>query len=254
MPGRAVITVSDRSSAGARPDRSGPLLAELLAGLGLQVGEPALVPDERRRIVEALRAALAGGVDLVVTTGGTGLSPRDVTPEATREVLEREVPGLAEAIRATNRDAVPTTVLSRGVAGTCGRDAGGQPARLDRRGARRRRGAGAGARPRAVPAARRGPRMSAPGWPAQLQRRARSVCGRCGCATGRLGRDAGPQRGLAVPWEATPPGIDLRHGWAQRQTLGIYTPMLRGLRRQARGRHALPFGITVAGGPPGRSP
>jgi molybdenum cofactor biosynthesis protein B len=115
-----VITVSDRSYAGSRPDTSGPVLAELLTALGLQVSGPTVVPDERSAIVTALRTAVAEGFDVVVTTGGTGLSPRDVTPEATRDVLEREVPGLAEVIRATNRDVVPTTVLSRAVAGTAG--------------------------------------------------------------------------------------------------------------------------------------
>jgi molybdenum cofactor biosynthesis protein B len=116
-----VITVSDRSFSGARPDTSGPLLVQLLRDLGLQVGDVVLVPDERPAISAALRHAVADGADVVLTTGGTGLSPRDVTPEATRDVLEREAPGLAEVIRATNRDQVPTTVLSRAVAGTAGR-------------------------------------------------------------------------------------------------------------------------------------
>jgi molybdenum cofactor biosynthesis protein B len=115
-----VITVSDRSYAGTRPDTSGPVLAGLLTELGLQVAGPAVVPDERSAISGALRSAVAEGFDVIVTTGGTGLSPRDVTPEATREVLEREVPGLSEVIRATNRESVPTTVLSRAVAGTVG--------------------------------------------------------------------------------------------------------------------------------------
>jgi molybdenum cofactor biosynthesis protein B len=115
-----VITVSDRSYSGSRPDTSGPVLAGLLAELGLQVDGPGVVPDERSAIVAALRSAVTEGFDVIVTTGGTGLSPRDVTPEATREVLEREVPGLSELIRATNRDRVPTTVLSRAVAGTAG--------------------------------------------------------------------------------------------------------------------------------------
>jgi len=116
-----VITVSDRSHDGARHDTSGPLLAELLGRCGVAVGELVVVPDEAERITAALRAAVADGVDVVLTTGGTGLGPRDVTPEATRPVLEREAPGLVEAIRATNRDRVPTTVLSRGLAGTAGR-------------------------------------------------------------------------------------------------------------------------------------
>lgn len=113
-----VITVSDRSHAGVRPDTSGPLLASLLADLGFAVAPVVLVPD----VVAAIAAAvLAADADLVVTTGGTGLSPRDVTPEAVGPLLERLVPGLAEALRLDNRGAVPTSVLSRGVAGTIDR-------------------------------------------------------------------------------------------------------------------------------------
>ena len=121
VTGRAsVITVSDRSAAGVRPDRSGPLLADLLRDLGLDVGEPAVIPDERDVIVAALRTAVANGVELVVTTGGTGLAARDVTPEATRVVVDREVPGIAEALRATTRAVVPAADLSRGTAGVAG--------------------------------------------------------------------------------------------------------------------------------------
>lgn len=115
-----VVTVSDRSHGGLRHDRSGPLLAELLGGLGFEVTDIVVVPDDVAAIRSALRQAVAGPADLVVTTGGTGLAPRDVTPEATREVIEREAPGLAEALRQHNRDAVPTTILSRAVAGVAG--------------------------------------------------------------------------------------------------------------------------------------
>jgi molybdenum cofactor biosynthesis protein B len=115
-----VITVSDRSHAGARHDSSGPLCAELLAELGFAVGEVRVVPDERPDIADAIRAAVDGGADVVVTTGGTGFGPRDVTPEATRALLDREAPGIGEAIRQHHRDVVPTTILSRGVAGTVG--------------------------------------------------------------------------------------------------------------------------------------
>jgi molybdenum cofactor biosynthesis protein B len=121
VKGRAlVVTVSDRSSRGERPDTGGPLLAGLLRELGLDVGEVVLVPDE----VEAVQAALRSGAqahDLVVTTGGTGLSPRDVTPEATAPLLDRRVPGLEEALRARGAPVVPTAVLSRGLVGTVGR-------------------------------------------------------------------------------------------------------------------------------------
>ena len=99
--------VSDRSAAGARPDRSGPLLAGLLRELGLDVGEPMLVPDEHDAIVAVLQAAVVNGADLVVTTGGTGLAARDVTPEATRAVVAREVPGIGEALRSAGRGTVP---------------------------------------------------------------------------------------------------------------------------------------------------
>jgi len=115
-----VITVSDRSHGGLRHDESGPLLASLLGELGFVVGEVVVVPDEIEQIESALRSAVADGVDLVATTGGTGFAPRDVTPEATRRVLEREAPGLAEGLRQHNRDRVPTTILSRAVAGTAG--------------------------------------------------------------------------------------------------------------------------------------
>jgi molybdenum cofactor biosynthesis protein B len=116
-----VVTVSDRAARGAYEDRSGPLLAAGLVELGFAVEMPVVVPDEAEQITAALRAALAAGADLVVTTGGTGLAPRDVTPEATAPVLDREIPGLAEALRAAGRDKVPTAVLSRGLAGTAGR-------------------------------------------------------------------------------------------------------------------------------------
>lgn len=121
MTARAlVVTVSDRSSRGERPDTGGPLLAGLLADLGLDVGEVVLVPDDVDAVQEALRAASAA-YDLVVTTGGTGLSPRDVTPEATGPLLDRRVPGLEEALRGRGAATVPTAVLSRGLVGTIGR-------------------------------------------------------------------------------------------------------------------------------------
>ena len=115
-----VVTVSDRSHGGLRHDASGPLLSELLRELGFAEAEVVVVPDEVAEIQSVLRAAVADGVDLVVTTGGTGFAPRDVTPEATRAVLDREAPGLAEALRMFNRDTVPTTILSRAVAGIVG--------------------------------------------------------------------------------------------------------------------------------------
>lgn len=113
----AVITVSDRSFAGSREDTSGPLLRDLLLGLGLAVSEVVLVPDEVGAIASAVALAAADH-DVVVTTGGTGLSPRDVTPEAVLPLLHRQIPGIGEALRQDNRTDVPTALLSRGVAGT----------------------------------------------------------------------------------------------------------------------------------------
>jgi molybdopterin adenylyltransferase len=115
----AVLTVSDRSARGERTDESGPALAELLREAGATVVMQEVVSDEPGPLTERLRALADGGdVHLVLTTGGTGLSPRDNTPEATRAVIEREVPGLAEAMRAETLKQTPTAMLSRGVCGT----------------------------------------------------------------------------------------------------------------------------------------
>ncbi len=115
-----VLTVSDRAHRGTRSDASGPLLASLLADIGFLVDAVMVVPDEADLVSEALREAVATGIDLVVTTGGTGFSPRDVTPEATRRIITREAPGLVEVLRAADRDRVPTSILSRAVAGIAG--------------------------------------------------------------------------------------------------------------------------------------
>ena len=115
-----MVTVSDRSAAGARADTSGPMLVELLRSLGFRTDDPVVVPDDLDAIETALRAAISSGADLVATTGGTGLGPRDVTPEATARVLDRSVPGIAEALRQFNREQIPTTLLSRAVAGVAG--------------------------------------------------------------------------------------------------------------------------------------
>jgi molybdenum cofactor synthesis domain-containing protein len=117
-----VVTASNRASSGVYEDRSGRVLADGLTGLGFEVDGPQVLPDDADRLETALRAAVDAGVDVVLTTGGTGLSPTDVTPEATRRVLEREAPGLAEAVRRYGvENGVPTSVLSRGLAGTAGR-------------------------------------------------------------------------------------------------------------------------------------
>lgn len=114
----AVITVSDRSHGGLRHDSSGPLLASLLAELGFTVSDVVVVPDDVVAVQQAVRAAV--GHDVVVTTGGTGFAPRDLTPEAVKPLLERDAPGIVEALRQHRRDEVPTTILSRAVAGTIG--------------------------------------------------------------------------------------------------------------------------------------
>jgi molybdenum cofactor synthesis domain-containing protein len=116
-----VIVASNRASAGVYQDTSGPLLVAGLRDLGCDVAErPVVVPDGDP-VAEALRAAVADGIDVVLTSGGTGVTPTDRTPEATRALLDFEVPGIAEAIRAYSRDAVPAAALSRGLAGVAGR-------------------------------------------------------------------------------------------------------------------------------------
>jgi len=115
------ITVSNRAAAGVYPDRSGPVLADLLTAAGCeQVDGPRVIPDGEP-VLAALREAVAAGYDVVVTTGGTGLTPGDLTPEMTRKVIDREIPGIAEAIRSAGAAAgIPAAVLSRGLAGLAG--------------------------------------------------------------------------------------------------------------------------------------
>jgi molybdenum cofactor synthesis domain-containing protein len=114
------VTASNRAAAGVYEDRGGPLIVAALRELGFEVDGPRVVADGEP-VGQVLREAVASAYDLVVTTGGTGISPTDRTPEVTRELLDYEVPGIAEAIRATGREKVPTAVLSRGVAGVSGR-------------------------------------------------------------------------------------------------------------------------------------
>jgi len=114
------VTVSNRAAAGVYEDRSGPVLTRLLAEAGCTVDGPLVVPDGEP-VEEALRDAVRAGYDVVVTTGGTGLTPGDLTPEMTRRVVDREIPGIAEAIRAGGAAAgIPAAVLSRGIAGLAG--------------------------------------------------------------------------------------------------------------------------------------
>jgi molybdopterin adenylyltransferase len=117
----AVLTISDLGAAGQRVDASGDRIAAWAQERGFDVVSRAVVPDETDLIAQQLVAwADDSNVDLILTTGGTGLGPRDVTPEATRAIMHREAPGIAEAIRAASRVAVPRSALSRGLAGTRG--------------------------------------------------------------------------------------------------------------------------------------
>lgn len=119
----AVLTISDSTAAGGRADGTGPVIRSFLEALGMfQVIEAAVVPDEPEEISAALRRwSDSSGADLIVTTGGTGLSPRDRTPEATRSVLDYEIPGMAEAMRLEGLKKTPRAMLSRGLCGVRGR-------------------------------------------------------------------------------------------------------------------------------------
>ncbi|MHB8769817.1 MAG: MogA/MoaB family molybdenum cofactor biosynthesis protein [Syntrophales bacterium] len=117
-----VITVSDRGSRGERADGSGPAIAQMLCAAGMEIVGRGMVPDEQREIRRLLiEWSDDTGVDLIVTTGGTGVGPRDVTPEATRAVIEREIPGMAEAMRRKSAEVTPHAMISRALAGIRGR-------------------------------------------------------------------------------------------------------------------------------------
>ena len=119
LPARVVVA-SNRAASGVYEDATGPLLVEFLAGLGFEVPDPVVVPDGEP-VGAAITAALDDGARVVLTTGGTGISPTDRTPEVTRALLDREVPGIAEALRAYGvAQGVPTAALSRGLAGVVG--------------------------------------------------------------------------------------------------------------------------------------
>jgi len=116
----AVLTLSDKGAEGKREDLSGPTIGEMLKGIDAEVKYYEILPDEKGMIEEKLRE-YSEKVDLILTTGGTGLSPRDVTPEATREVIDREIPGIAEAMRLGGLKKTPRSMLSRAVAGVRGK-------------------------------------------------------------------------------------------------------------------------------------
>lgn len=114
----AIITLSDKGSKGEREDESGKIIREMIMSIGASVSHYEVLPDEKPGIVEVLsRLSDSGTIDLILTTGGTGVSPRDVTPEATREVIERELPGMAEAMRAESLKKTPHAMISRAIAG-----------------------------------------------------------------------------------------------------------------------------------------
>lgn len=115
-----VITVSDRSAAGEREDRSGPIAVAALTAASFSCAPAVVVPDGADSVERALREAIAAGARLVVTTGGTGVAPRDQTPEGTARVVERLLPGIAEQLRRDGLADTPAAVLSRGIAGTAG--------------------------------------------------------------------------------------------------------------------------------------
>jgi molybdenum cofactor synthesis domain-containing protein len=116
-----VVVASGRASSGVYEDTTGPLLVEALTAWGFQTPDPVVVPDGQP-VGDAIRAALDDGADVVLTTGGTGINPTDRTPEVTRPLLDRELPGVAEALRAAGAaKGVPTAMLSRGLAGVSGR-------------------------------------------------------------------------------------------------------------------------------------
>ncbi len=267
------VTVSNRAAAGVYEDRSGPVLASLLAAAGCAVDGPVVVADGAP--VEAvLRDAVAAGYDVVVTTGGTGLTPLDLTPEMTRRVLDREIPGIAEALRAAGAAAgVPAAILSRGVAGVAGRTLivnlpgstggvrdgmavlasvlghavsqihGGDHVRAD---------AGAERLPAPAwrPAARPGNdgivgRMR--GWPVTLTEP--HLLGEPVELRPVRVSDARTWREIRVrnapwlrPWEPTNPETPL-----YRSSLGPYISMVRAMRREARQGQAVPWVVTYGG-------
>lgn len=115
-----VITISDRAANGIYEDKSGPMIAELLKEQGYQVLDRIIIPDEKNKIKSTLIDLCDKGVHLIITTGGTGFAPRDITPEATKEIIEREAPGIAEYMRQKSMEITPRGMLSRGVAGIRG--------------------------------------------------------------------------------------------------------------------------------------
>ena len=120
MIAAAVLTVSDRSSAGARPDSAGPVAVSALREAGFDCDDAMIVSDGADAVEHALRELLASGIRFIITSGGTGISPRDETPEGTARVLERQIPGIAEELRRAGLAATPASMLTRGLVGVVG--------------------------------------------------------------------------------------------------------------------------------------
>jgi molybdenum cofactor synthesis domain-containing protein len=117
----AIITLSDKGSKGEREDESGRIIRDMVSGINAVIDRYEILPDEKDLIIDALKLLSGSGmIDLIITTGGTGVAPRDVTPEATRAVIERELPGIAEAMRAESMKKTPHAMISRAVAGIAG--------------------------------------------------------------------------------------------------------------------------------------
>jgi molybdopterin adenylyltransferase len=120
LPTAAILICSDRAFSGERPDETAPLLGDRLKGAGYRVHEIEIIPDDRVQIAEMLRRWIAAGIKLILTSGGTGLAPSDVTPGATLEVIDRRIPGMEEAMRQVSLKITPHAMLSRAVAGVAG--------------------------------------------------------------------------------------------------------------------------------------
>lgn len=116
-----VITVSDRASSGVYEDKSGPIVCEMLKEAGYEVSKYFIIPDDKDGIISTLITECDKGVHLIITTGGTGFAERDVTPEATKEVIEREAPGISEYMRLRSMEITPRGILSRGISGIRGK-------------------------------------------------------------------------------------------------------------------------------------
>lgn len=247
------MTASNRAAAGVYEDKGGPLIAAGLEKFGFAVDGPWVVPDGDP-VENALRVGVEAGYDVIVTTGGTGISPTDHTPEATRAVIDQEVPGIAEAIRAFGREKVPTSALSRGLAGCRGRDADRQSAGFHRRGEGRTGRPGAPVEARGGPdQGRRSPKtrrnqrgceLNSPSWPVELVE-GDVVLRPVRLRDQRIWREINRRnRDWLRPWEATIPPPTPSGPIAHRPT---YRQMIRHLRAEANAGRMLPFAIEYQG-------